>query len=217
MAKAVEKNGQAEGKTSLRERQRAFARAQFLNEGLLLFEERGYAQTTIEELANRCGCAKGTLYAHFPDGKDEVVREIYAAIGVEFDHRFEILLADRGDSVLECVDAAAEVLGEISTQPARGRFFMISAPALPSVLGDKLGRTGRGIVALIAERIETAQAAGEIDRDLNPENTGRLVLGLLREFGIRVAAGEASEDELKTALDGLLRGALVGHPPAPAA
>jgi TetR/AcrR family transcriptional repressor of lmrAB and yxaGH operons len=198
---------------SLRARQRAFARAQFLEEGLRLFDERGYAQTTIEELASRCGCAKGTIYAHFPDGKDELVRAVYRSIGEDFDRELEALLETRGDDVLACVDAVAELLMAISAEPAKGRFFMFSAPALPSVLGDALGRTGRGIIGHIADRIRAAQAAGEIDAALDADHVGQLILGLLREAGIRIAGGDASEAELKAALHALLTGALVGHPP----
>jgi AcrR family transcriptional regulator len=194
---------------SLRERQKAFARAQLLEEGLSLFDERGYADTTVEELAARCGCAKGTIYAHFPEGKDELAREIYVAIGKDFDRRFAELLESRDDGVIECVDAAAEVLMAISAEPAKGRFFMISAPALQSVLGDTLGRTGRGITAEISRRIRDTQSAGLIDTNVDPQRISVLVLGLLRETGMMVAAGTATDAEVKTALHELLSGVLV--------
>lgn len=197
---------------SLRARQKAFARAQFLEEGLRLLDEYGYAETTIEELASRCGCAKGTIYAHFPDGKDELVREIYVAIGTDFDKRFAELLDGRDDGVLDCVEAAAEVLMTISAEPAKGRFFMISAPALPSVLGDKLGRTGRGITKILVDRICVAQRAGEIDTSVEPTHVSSLLLGLLREAGIQVASGAAEEAEVKRALHELLAGALIQRP-----
>lgn len=195
---------------SLRARQRAFARAQFLEEGLRLFDERGYAQTTIEELASRCGCAKGTVYAHFPEGKDELVREIYASIGENFDRDFKTVLDDHPHDVFACVDAAAELLMDISAEPAKGRFFMISAPALPSVLGPKLGVTGRGIVSAIAQRIRAAQLAGTIDKSLDAKNVSQLILGMLRELGMCIAAGDATKPELRAALDALLTGALRG-------
>lgn len=198
---------------SLRARQKAFARSQFLEEGLRLFDERGYAEATIEELASRCGCAKGTIYAHFPDGKDELVREIYVAIGEDFDRRFAALLETAGESILDCVDAAAEVLMAISAEPGKGQFFMISAPALPSVLGDKLGRTGRGITGAIAERIGAAQRAGEVDAAVDPVVVSQLVLGMLREAGMQVASGAAPDAEVKAALHELLTGALVQKRP----
>src|SRR5438094_4914335 len=113
----------------MRARQREFARAQFIEVGLELFHERGYAQTTIEELATRCGCAKGTVYAHFPGGKDELFREIYSSIGEEFDELFRAQLAGASDDVVGYVEAAAAVLMDISAQPGKGRFFMIEAPA----------------------------------------------------------------------------------------
>ena len=201
--------GSSPSENSLRARQRAFARAQFLEEGLRLFDEYGYALTTMEELARRCGCAKGTIYAHFPGGKDELVREIYVAIGEDFDERWLKELSGRADDVLACVDSAADVLMDISAQPGKGRFFMISAPALPSVLGEKLGRTGRGITGEISKRIQKAQRAGEIDASIDAEQVSGLILGVLREAGMRVASGEASNAEVKSALYTLFAGDLV--------
>ncbi len=202
--------------SSLRARQREFARAQFLEIGLQLFHERGYAKATIEELAERCGCAKGTIYAHFPDGKDELFRSIYRDIGEEFDDQFAAELEQRGDDVVGCIEAAAEILMAISAQPGKGRFFTIEAPALPHVLGDTAGRTGRGIVKALTARIEAAQSRGEVQPELNPVHASYLVLGLLREIGIRVADGDASPDELLAALDGLLRGWFTEDGAAPA-
>jgi AcrR family transcriptional regulator len=200
----------------MRTRQREFARAQFIEVGLDLFHERGYAQTTIEELAARCGCAKGTVYAHFPGGKDELFRDIYTTIGAEFDERFRTKLASSGDDVVGYIEAAAAVLMEISAQPGKGRFFMIEAPALPHVLGSALGRTGRGIIKGLSERIESAQRKGNADPDLVPQHVSYIVLSMLRELGIRVAEGVATPEELMAALDGILRGTLLhGVKPKP--
>jgi AcrR family transcriptional regulator len=183
-----------------------------LQEGLALFDERGYAQATIEDLAARCGCSKGTVYAHFPGGKDELVQEIYANIGEEFDREFAAHLKTLGGDIFACVDAAAEVLANISAEPAKGRFFMLTAPSLPAVLGDKLGRTGRGIIREFVTRINRAQRAGQIDKSVDATHVAELIRGMLRELGVYVASGDASGEDLREALAAILRGALAGHP-----
>jgi AcrR family transcriptional regulator len=41
-----------------------------------VFEEKGYYETTMDEIAARSGLAKGTLYQHFP-GKDELIAALF--------------------------------------------------------------------------------------------------------------------------------------------
>ena len=43
--------------------------AQILDAALEEFAERGFAATTMDDIARRCGLSKGGLYAHFA-GKD---------------------------------------------------------------------------------------------------------------------------------------------------
>jgi AcrR family transcriptional regulator len=44
-----------------------------------LFTERGYAATSVEDIVQRAGVAKGTLYHHFT-GKDVLFRAVYDAV-----------------------------------------------------------------------------------------------------------------------------------------
>ncbi|CAN5800506.1 TetR/AcrR family transcriptional regulator [soil metagenome] len=44
-----------------------------------LFTERGYAGTSIEDITQRAGVARGALYHHF-SGKEAVFREVYDAV-----------------------------------------------------------------------------------------------------------------------------------------
>jgi AcrR family transcriptional regulator len=69
-------------KPTLRERQAEATRQLLVSEARELFTERGYAGTSIEEIIQRAGVARGALYHHFP-GKDALFRAVYDAVQAE--------------------------------------------------------------------------------------------------------------------------------------
>jgi AcrR family transcriptional regulator len=64
---------------TLRERQAEGTRQLLLAVARGLFAEHGYAGTSIEEIIQRAGVARGALYHHFP-GKDALFRAVYDAV-----------------------------------------------------------------------------------------------------------------------------------------
>jgi AcrR family transcriptional regulator len=84
------------GVKRLRERQAAATREHLIAVARQRFTEQGYAATSIEDIVQRAGVAKGALYHHF-SGKDALFRAVYEAV-----------LAD----VLSAVMAAASAVQE---------------------------------------------------------------------------------------------------------
>src|SRR4051812_40283794 len=64
---------------TLRERQAEATRQLLVSVARVLFAERGYAGTSIEEIIQRAGVARGALYHHF-SGKDALFRAVYDAV-----------------------------------------------------------------------------------------------------------------------------------------
>lgn len=62
---------------SRREREKLFKRAEILSAAQAVFAEKGYAQATLEEIAQRAEFGKGTLYNYFPGGKQEILFAIF--------------------------------------------------------------------------------------------------------------------------------------------
>ena len=83
-----------EQQLSLRERNKLRARADILDAAAELLSEAGYAGTTLEELSRRAGLSRGTLYAYFPEGRDQIVREVYLRISGEVYDRGSALRAE---------------------------------------------------------------------------------------------------------------------------
>lgn len=62
---------------------RSNSREQFLRTTARLLRERGYAATGINEVISASGAPKGSLYFHFPGGKEEVASLALEAAGDE--------------------------------------------------------------------------------------------------------------------------------------
>ena len=63
----------------LRERQAEGTRHLLISVARELFTERGYGATSIEEIVQRAGVARGALYHHF-SGKDDLFGAVYDAV-----------------------------------------------------------------------------------------------------------------------------------------
>jgi len=67
---------------TLRERQAEATRQLLVAVARGLFADRGYADTSVEEIIQRAGVARGALYHHFP-GKDALFLAVYQAVQAE--------------------------------------------------------------------------------------------------------------------------------------
>jgi TetR/AcrR family fatty acid metabolism transcriptional regulator len=82
---------------SLRERQRQEREALILDEAERMLARHGYHDLTMEELAERVGIGKGTIYLHFPR-KEDLVRAIVERGMDRMTQRLEAIAADTARS-----------------------------------------------------------------------------------------------------------------------
>lgn len=59
-------------------------RGRILEQAITEFTGRGYAGTSMRQIAEGCGIKAASLYAHFPDGKEQLLREALRDIFDEF-------------------------------------------------------------------------------------------------------------------------------------
>jgi AcrR family transcriptional regulator len=62
-----------------RETSKAMTRERLLGEARRLFRERGYAATSLEQIAEAAGVTKGAIYGHFSSKEDLLISSIEAA------------------------------------------------------------------------------------------------------------------------------------------
>ncbi|MFC7531556.1 TetR/AcrR family transcriptional regulator [Actinoplanes sp. GCM10030250] len=89
----------------LREAQKEMTRRLLLEAGLSQFVEKGYAATTVDDIASAAGTTRVTFYAYFPS-RGELMK---ALIGEQLNERLQrSRLAEQGSTALDLVAAVAE-------------------------------------------------------------------------------------------------------------
>jgi AcrR family transcriptional regulator len=92
----------------LRERKRTRTRLMIQSEALRLFDEKGYAQTTVEEIADAAAISPRTFFRYFPSKEDVVIWDEYDPLALE-------LLASRPEK-----EPVAETFRAVLRETLRG-------------------------------------------------------------------------------------------------
>lgn len=74
-------------------------REQFLETTCDLMEAQGYHATSLNQIIHESGAAKGSLYYHFPEGKEELAAEAIDLTGRNVSQRIRANLTDEPDPV----------------------------------------------------------------------------------------------------------------------
>lgn len=187
---------------SLKERQRQERERLILSAAQELLMERGYHDMSIDEIAERVGISKGTVYLHFASKEDLVLALLERGMQ-EFAHALDVAL--RGPTTpREKLRAVLELfysgISSTHAQIARAAF---QDPALLGRMAEHRQRVGNvwdEPKKRIAAIIDEGKAAGEFDPDmptslllslfrslLSPHDYQRLVVeeGLAREEVLR--------------------------------
>jgi AcrR family transcriptional regulator len=85
----------------------AEAERRVLDAAIELFLRRGYAEVSIDDIAEEAGVAKGSVYRYFPSKEEVFFAAVESAVG-DAVHRFETLVGSHGRAV--DVDTAAKLL-----------------------------------------------------------------------------------------------------------
>jgi AcrR family transcriptional regulator len=103
-----------------RERRKEARPGELLEAALALFVEKGFAATRVEDVAQRAGVSKGTLFLYFPSKLDlfkAVVRENIVGRFAEWNEEFHSFTGNTADMVRYCMHQWWERIGNT---PASG-------------------------------------------------------------------------------------------------
>ena len=70
-----------------------FRSGEILDAARKIFAEKGFAGTTMEEIAERSGLAKGTLYLYFPSKQDIYMATLKRGVAGVVEHAREVMAA----------------------------------------------------------------------------------------------------------------------------
>lgn len=153
-----------------RERRRAELRDRIFRAALKLFAERGFLETTVEDITEAADVGKGTFFNYFPT-KEHVL----ATLGAE---RLAVIerarkRAQTGPVLPALRQMAVDLAGDSSESAALLRAIYAAHASCEPVRAELLKRLQAGR-HLLAEIYEIAQKRGEVRRDRSPAELARL-------------------------------------------
>ncbi|MFL6796499.1 MAG: TetR/AcrR family transcriptional regulator [Xanthobacteraceae bacterium] len=187
-------------------RPREFDEGVALEAAIECFWDRGYAATSIRDLASKIGISATSLYNAYGDK-----HALFAQALERYLDCSARALIKQLEETLPAKQAVARFIDEIikrslSDRERRGCFLVNSAlevaphdKELGALIADRLGE----IEAFFYRSIKAAQAEGAVPRSRSAKDLARLLLGVL--LGIRVLARSKPERAL---LEGVARPAL---------
>jgi TetR/AcrR family transcriptional repressor of lmrAB and yxaGH operons len=143
------------------------AREDMLAAAVELFRERGYEGVGVAELLEKSGAPRGSLYFHFPGGKEQIGAEVVARVGREVAGQFRALHESGVDldtfiervfktTAKECKDRCYKASCPMAAIAAE---FSNESPKLSAALREAFASWEREIAAAAAARGMSAKNA----------------------------------------------------------
>lgn len=190
---------------SLRERNKIRTRQELLDAALEVFAETGFGSATVEAIAARAGASKATLYTYFPQGREELFREIYESINSELLEQANQAYGDQGGTHVDRIMALTRALVDVARRPGIGGFYSIEDPALDLALDPVRGHASRVWTELIAEDLAAAHKAGTVKARADSHALAVLLVGAMRSALSDVSLERAPSENILEAFEALLR------------
>ncbi|MFP9470214.1 TetR/AcrR family transcriptional regulator [Pectobacterium brasiliense] len=181
-------------------------RATLLATARKVFSERGYADTSMDDLTAQASLTRGALYHHFGDKKG-LLAAVVEQIDAEMDERLQII-SDTAEDAWDGFRRRCRAYLEMALEPEIQRIVLRDARA---VLGGASPDSQRHCVESMQRLIDNLIRQGVV-ADADPQALASLIYGSLAEAAFWIADGEDGNARLAqgiTALELLLRGLLV--------
>lgn len=180
-------------------------RALLLETARKVFSERGYVDTSMDDLTAQVGLTRGALYHHFGDKKG-LLGAVVDRLDAEMDTRLQAI-SDSAEDSWEGFRLRCCAYLEMALEPEIQRIVLRDAR---SVLGGASPDSQRHCIASMQALIHNLIRQG-IVADANPQALASLIYGSLAEAAFWIAEGEDGDERLiqgLAALNLLLRGLL---------
>ncbi|MFB6826806.1 TetR/AcrR family transcriptional regulator [Streptomyces virginiae] len=195
---------------------RAITRQKLYEAAVTLIAEKGFSATTVDEIAERAGVAKGTVYYNFASKNElfeELLRHGVGLLTVSLRTAAEETEA-RGGSRVEALDAMIRA----------GLVFIDRYPAFTQLYVAELWRTNRAwqstlmvvrqeAVAVVEKVLREGVERGELSAEIDVPLTAAAMVGMVLVAALdwQSFQSERSLDDVHSALSLLLRGRVSGN------
>ncbi|KNE81549.1 MULTISPECIES: TetR/AcrR family transcriptional regulator [Streptomyces] len=195
---------------------RRATRTKLYEAAVTLIAEQGFSATTVEEIAERAGVAKGTVYYNFAS-KTELFEELLR-------HGVGLLTASLQRAADETAERGGSRVDALDAMVRAGLAFIDRYPAFTQLYVAELWRTNRAwqdtllvlrqqavavVETVIREAVERGEVSGEIDVQLTAAALVGMVLVAALDW--KAFQPERTLDDVHAALSRLLQGRVGGE------
>ncbi|MFJ2033179.1 TetR/AcrR family transcriptional regulator [Streptosporangium sp. NPDC087985] len=141
-----------------------------------IFDERGYAETRMQDIADAMGVTRPSLYYYFKNKE-----EILVALLLDLVSSDKVLegLADESVTPYERLSTLMRRIGaQVADQPARLRIINRNFAQIPETFRDDFAQQRQRVRASLTQAIRAAIAAGDV-RPIDPELTTSIIFGAI--------------------------------------
>ncbi len=168
---------------------------------LRLFADKGYQNTSIEDIIGAAGAARGTFYLHFR-GKGDLFAMIVESYLGELEAVIETLDISLDKTRAELEDFYREAVRTLAGLPAMKSFVRVMLlDAMGTETHDRVEAFFDRIVRLSADYIARAQQSGRVLPSLDPFALATAIVGAVRGLLRRWTRSDAGEFDLVRAVD----------------
>ncbi|MFI8290921.1 TetR/AcrR family transcriptional regulator [Streptomyces sp. ms191] len=195
---------------------RRATRAKLYEAAVTLIAEQGFSATTVDEIAERAGVAKGTVYYNFKS-KTELFEELLR-------HGVGLLTASLRDAAEETAERGGSRVDALDAMIRAGLVFIDRYPAFTQLYVAELWRTNRAwnstllvvrqqAVAVVEGVLREGVEAGELSEEIDIPLTAAALVGMVLVAALDWQAfqSERSIDDVHSALSRLLHGRVSGR------
>jgi len=193
----------------LRERKKARLRQQIIDTAILLFRERGYENTRVDDIVQVLEISQPTFFRYFPS-KDAVLRDV-ALRGLE-------CIKEQLRAGLSTDTTTAERLrksyGTMARYAEADRALwqaVVLSGVMDPVLSPEMRQHNEAAVAVLREVLAQGQKRGEITREVPvihlAQFMGALYRTVVRHWAVDITGPHKLTDRVRSAVDFFLRGA----------
>ncbi|CAL9392457.1 TetR/AcrR family transcriptional regulator [Streptomyces thermolilacinus] len=195
---------------------RQATRTKLYEAAVTLIAEQGFSATTVDEIAERAGVAKGTVYYNFKS-KTELFEELLR-------HGVGLLTASLRTAADETAARGGTRVEALDAMIRAGLVFIDRYPAFTQLYVAELWRTNRAwqstllvvrqeAVAVVETVLREAVANGEVSEDIDVSLSAAALVGMVLVAALDWQAfqRERSLDDVHAALSRLLHGRVTGR------
>ncbi|MFE5539729.1 TetR/AcrR family transcriptional regulator [Streptomyces sp. NPDC002181] len=195
---------------------RQATRQKLYEAAVTLIAEQGFSATTVDEIAERAGVAKGTVYYNFAS-KNELFEELLR-------HGVGLLTASLRDAAEETEGRGGTRVEALDAMIRAGLVFIDRYPAFTQLYVAELWRTNRAwqstlmvvrreAVAVVETVLREGVERGELSAEIDVPLTAAAMVGMVLVAALdwQSFQSERSLDDVHSALSLLLRGRVSGN------